>query len=93
MFLILSGTFQAHIDEHNLDKMEPGELFGEIAFFRESGTRSVSVRCETGGEVLVIRRSLLERLKKESPPDAFAVFEAIAAELAERGARWRSRGT
>ena len=89
LYVILDGVFEIHLDGQHLSTLSRGELFGEVAFFRQSGQRSASVRALTRGRLLVVRQRFLERLRTSHPDEAFAMMSALAGLLADRLAERR----
>lgn len=84
LYIVLEGIFEARQGDRVLSMMDKGEIFGEVAFFRNSKIRSASVFALTNGRVLVLRRKLLDRFAKERPRDACLFYEAITHAMAER---------
>ncbi len=76
LFFILDGVFEVHLRGQHLSTLSRGDLFGEVAFFRQSGERSASVRALTGGRLLVVRQRFLDQ--------AFTMMSALAGLLADR---------
>ena len=89
LYVILDGVFEIHLDGQHLSTLSRGDLFGEVAFFRQSGQRSASVRALTCGRLLVVRQRFLERLQTSHPDEAFAMMSALAGLLADRLAEKR----
>jgi len=84
MYFILDGTFEVFSDERVIRIMDEGDLFGEVAFFRESGRRSASVRAISDGRLLVLRRHLMKELNKEDPETAYIILFNLGRILSER---------
>jgi N-acyl-L-homoserine lactone synthetase len=84
MYVILDGTFEAFAGQRVLAIMDKGDLFGEVAFFRESGRRSASVRALTDGRLLVLRRNVMKELSKADPETAYTILFNLGRILAER---------
>jgi len=84
MYFILEGTFEIFSDQRVIRIMDKGDLFGEVAFFRESGRRSASVRAVTDGRLLVLRRHLMQELNKEDPETAYTILLNLMRILSER---------
>ena len=89
LYVILDGVFEIHLDAQHLSTLSRGDLFGEVAFFRQSGQRSASVRALTHGRLLVVRQRFLDRLRLTHPDEAFAMMAALAGILADRLAEKR----
>jgi len=63
--------------------MEPGRLFGEIAFFAPDRKRTGTARCLTACRVLRIDETTLKQLYYQNPEFGFEVVRLIAARLTE----------
>jgi len=84
MYFVLDGTFEVFSDQRVLRIMDKGDLFGEVAFFRESGRGSASVGAVTDGGLLVLRRHLMKELSKEDPETAYIILFNLGRILSER---------
>lgn len=84
MFVVLRGAFEVRSDEVALAYLGPGDLFGEIGFFRKTGRRSASVAALAQGRLLVLRRKFLHDLARQEPALAMDIMLAIGATLSER---------
>ncbi|MDH3976528.1 MAG: cyclic nucleotide-binding domain-containing protein [Deltaproteobacteria bacterium] len=84
MYIILEGTFEVFTAKRVFAILEKGDLFGEVAFFRESGKRSASVRALTDGKLLVLRRNLMKELSKSDPKTAYTILFNLGRILSER---------
>jgi hypothetical protein len=87
LFVILEGEFESVSDERRLRIMYPGEVVGEVAFFSSDGRRSASVRCVRDGQVLVLRRRMVDELRVSAPPAAADILFHLARTLADRTGR------
>ena len=93
LFVILEGSFEAFSGDRVFSRMSKGEAFGEVAFFRESGERSASVRSATDGRLVVLRRSALAELGRVDPAAAHTLLFNLARILADRVVRLSERTT
>jgi CRP-like cAMP-binding protein/predicted GNAT family N-acyltransferase len=89
MYVILDGIFEAFDPAgwpagRRLRIMSKGELFGEVAFFRESGKRSASVRAMSDGKLLLLRRSMIRELMQSDPHSAAQILFNMGQVLSER---------
>jgi len=84
LFVILEGCFEAFSGERVFSRMNKGEAFGEVAFFRGGGERSASVRAQTDGRLVVLRRSALAELGRVDPAAAHTLLFNLARILADR---------
>lgn len=84
IYVILLGAFEVEQAGRHLAMLGPGDLFGEVAFFRDSGRRSATVKALTNGRVLVLSPGFLRDLEAKVPSEAVAVYKALGARLAER---------
>jgi CRP-like cAMP-binding protein len=84
LFIVLEGEVEIRASGVPVAVLGPGELLGEVAFFRTSGQRSASVRARVASRVLHLRHGFVKRMTAEHEKDGFAVYEALAQVLAER---------
>jgi phosphotransferase system glucose/maltose/N-acetylglucosamine-specific IIC component len=61
--------------------MEPGRLFGEIAFFAPDKRRSMTARCVTDCTVLHIDETTFKQLYFQNPAFGFEVVSLVAGRL------------
>lgn len=84
LYVILSGSFEVVTEGRQLAVAGPGDVLGEVAFFRESGCRSASVRALVEGRVLLVRRSVLQELMTDEPALAAQLLYHLARVVSER---------
>lgn len=85
LYVILDGIFEVtNASGRRLRIMSKGELFGEIAFFREEGKRSASVRALSHGKLLLVRRRVLSEMMQSDPQSAAQLLFAMGQVLSER---------
>lgn len=84
MYVVLDGSFEVLAGERRIALVHKGDLMGEIAFFRQSGKRSASIRAVGDAQVLVIRRRFLEELVREDPDSAFELMFNLGRVVSER---------
>jgi hypothetical protein len=84
MYVVLGGSFEVLAGERRIALATKGDLLGEVAFFRESGKRSASIRAVGDSEVLLIRRRFLKQLARKEPDAAFELLFSVAGILSER---------
>lgn len=63
------------------ETMEPGRLFGEIAFFAPDKRRSLTARCATDCTVLGIDESTFQQLYFQNPAFGFQIVTLVAGRL------------
>ncbi len=63
--------------------LEPGEIFGEIAFFSKERSRTLTARCVGECEVAVMREEDFTRLHYQNPAFAFYMLRLLARRLEE----------
>jgi len=84
MYVVLRGSFEVLVGDRRIALATKGDLLGEVAFFRESGKRSASIRAVCDSQVLLIRRKFLEQLARKDPDAAFELLFSLAGILSER---------
>jgi hypothetical protein len=84
MYIILDGILEVFQEDKVLRRLTKGDVFGEVAFFRESGQRSASVRSIENGRIITIRRKFLDQLSKSDPKMALNIMFNLAQILSER---------
>ncbi len=84
LYIILGGEFEVVKNDEVLARLGPGEVVGEMAFFRESGERSASVRTVTSGQVVTLSRKFLDDLLKSDPDSAYTILMNLGRILSER---------
>ena len=70
-------------DQRVLAKLGPGDIFGEMSFFR-SAPHSASIKTTTDVEVLMLRRDKYDELEASGSSAAHRIATNTAAVLAER---------
>ena len=61
--------------------MEPGRIFGEIAFFAPDRRRTLTARCAESSKVLTIDQHTLEQLYFQNPAFGFRLVGLVAGRL------------
>ena len=89
MFVVLSGAFEVLVEDRCVRILGPGDVLGEVAFFGTAGERSATVRAAGPSRVLLLRHGWMRRLRDKAPADAFAIYEAIGAIMADKIAQQR----
>jgi N-acyl-L-homoserine lactone synthetase len=84
MYVVLTGSFEVLAGQRRIALATKGDLLGEVAFFRESGKRSASIRAVGDSQVLMIRRKFLRELASKDPEAAFELLFRLAGILSER---------
>jgi hypothetical protein len=84
IFVILDGAFEVHDGGRRIALLGPGEVIGEVGFFRTSGRRMASVTAASDGQVLALRRRFVDELMKSDPACAAEVLFGLARVLADR---------
>jgi len=84
MYVVLSGSFEVLAGHRRIALATKGDLLGEVAFFRESGKRSASIRAVGDSQVLMIRRKFLRDLAAREPDAALELVFRLAGVLSER---------
>ena len=85
MYIVLDGTLEVFSAAgQRLTVLGRGDLFGELAFFRDEGKRTASVRAASDGNLLVLRRHFLSELGKSDPDVALQLHFNLGRILSER---------
>lgn len=81
-----SAVVQARKDDqaYTVDVMEPGAVFGEIAFFDPSSPRTADVIGKEAGVVALLPWSAYEELARRGEPAAVVLEKAVLDLLAKR---------
>jgi len=87
LYLLTEGTLEASVKSKSgsthTTVMEPGAIFGEVAFF-DGGERSATVRGKTQGELLRLGFDHFEALAADHPALAQALLLDLGRRIAER---------
>lgn len=84
VYVLLAGSVEVVSGSRRVATLGGGEVFGEMAFFRDSGVRTASVRALEPCRVFVLRYKFLEELKKRQPDAAFSIIMNLGAVLSDR---------
>jgi CRP-like cAMP-binding protein len=84
MFVILEGACEVEGASKRIALLEKGDLFGEIAFFSESGERTATVRALSACKLLVLRQKFLDELTTNDPEAACQILLNVSRIMAER---------
>ena len=84
LFIVLDGEFEVIDDGRCLNRLGPGEVFGEVAFFQPDGRRTASVRASTAGRVLVLQNDRVEQLIQRRPTLAVPLLQELGSVMAGR---------
>lgn len=84
MFVILEGGCEVEAGGRRIALLEKGDLFGEVAFFSETGERTATVRALTGCRLLVLRQKFLDELLEQDPAAAYQLVLNVSRIMAQR---------
>lgn len=84
LYVIIDGSAEVLQNDKQLTVLGPGAVMGEMAFFREAGLRTATVRAVEPTRVLVLRYKFLQELKKKDPDAAFSILFHLGQSLADR---------
>jgi CRP-like cAMP-binding protein len=84
MFVILEGACEVEGAAKRIALLEKGDLFGEIAFFSESGERTATVRALSNCKLLVLRQKFMDELVRNDPEAACQILLNVSRIMAER---------
>jgi CRP/FNR family transcriptional regulator, cyclic AMP receptor protein len=76
-FVILEGAAKVVVGKRTINRLMPGDYFGEISLL-DGGERSASVVSETPLKVLIIERAKFLRLLQDEGAIAVALLEGMA---------------
>lgn len=74
------------------ETMEPGEIFGELAFFSESRRRTLTARCLGKCEILSMAESDFTRLYHQDPSFGFFILRLLVRRLEANTRRLQASG-
>lgn len=86
LYVILEGSVEVFRETGVIARLGQGEVFGEMAFFRDEGKRWASVRALSQSRLVTLRRKWMDELAKSHPDAARAILFNLARVLAERAA-------
>jgi hypothetical protein len=86
LYIVLKGEVEVIRGSEAVARLGPGEVFGEMAFFRYEGKRSASVRAVRDSRIVTLRRKWIDDLARSNPEGARAILFNLARVLAERAA-------
>lgn len=92
IFVILEGEFELCQNASRVGFLGVRDVIGEVAFFRENGRRSASVRSTVKSTLIHIRAKHLRRLAAAHPADGVEIYDSLAVVLADRLASWGLHG-
>jgi CRP-like cAMP-binding protein len=84
-FVLLEGHVDVSKDGRRINRMGPGEFFGEIALVASSPIRSATVTATTPVRLLVVTAQNFRRLLEHSPEIKLKVLEALAERIGPAG--------
>lgn len=92
LYIVLQGTLEVLSAEgRRLTVLGRGDLFGELAFFRDEGRRTASIKAASDCHLLVLRRHFLTELGKSDPDVALQLHFNLGRILSERLVRVERR--
>ncbi len=84
LYVVLAGACEASHAGAPITRFGRGDVFGEMAFFRDGGERAATVTALRSSRVAVIRRGFLAKLDQEAPGAEREVLLHLGRVLAER---------
>lgn len=84
LYFVLKGSFNVVVNNKVITQIGEGEVFGEMAFFREDSLRTATVKAAERGEVLVLSRKFIDKIEKESPSASSQILFNLGRILANR---------
>lgn len=86
LYIVLAGSVEVVRGSRVIARLGAGQVFGEMAFFRDEGKRWASVRALRTCRIVTLRRKWMDELGKSNPAGAQAILFNLAKVLAERAA-------
>lgn len=75
------GSGRVRIEEVGIE-ISAGDIFGEIAFFTDAGTRTATARCVEDAQIYEVDRKRFMRLQFEDPSFGLSVMRTVTRRLA-----------
>jgi len=84
LFVVLEGVFESYSASGAYELQRPGQVFGEVALFLESGQRISTVRSLTRGKVLVLRHRFIDEVLEQRSRGAVRLLFNLTRIVAAR---------
>lgn len=83
VYIVLSGSLTIQSQQNSiLNKIETGDIFGEISFFTNSGERTGTVTANNNCELLMLSRKFVHKIAIDNPTLAMKLLFNMANVLA-----------
>ena len=82
-FIVLDGTATVTIDGKTVNKLGPGDWFGELALLRTGGVRTATVTADTDLECVGLTAWQFRPFLEKHPEVAWQVMDTMAARLGD----------
>lgn len=82
--IILEGDCELYSGNKSISHLGPGDIFGEVAFFRGDGERTASVRALSNARLLILKKNFLDSLWEKHPDAVYTILFRPGSVLAER---------
>jgi len=83
-FIVLDGTATVTIDGKTVNKLGPGDWFGELALLRTGGVRTATVTADTDLECVGLTAWQFRPFLEKHPEVAWQVMDTMATRLGDR---------
>jgi len=84
VYVILEGKFEIDLPNGCVFDLLPGEIFGEVGFFLDSGKRTASIHSREKSSVLVILRSIINKIANKNSRAAYEIVHQFGRIIAKR---------
>lgn len=84
LYVITAGTAEVIHEALQLAILGAGSVIGEMAFFREAGLRTATVRALEDVRVLVLPYNFVEKIKKRDSKAACSIVQHLGQTVADR---------
>lgn len=84
MYIIIEGEFMVCKQHHQVISLKKGDIFGELAFFANSGKRTASIKAVTTGKLLMVKYKFFKRLTDSKPRLGARIYYLFCQVLANK---------
>lgn len=84
LFVVIKGVLEVSVREKVIATLNEGEIFGEIALFRDPGVRTATVKTLTGAQLFMLRPQFMEETLQNNPTIAAEILLQFGRVMADR---------